>query len=236
MNELIKITSNNNDEQVVSARDLHKFLEVKERYSTWFDRMVKYGFIENSDYIGCKVFNTLAKQELQDHIIKLDMAKEISMIQRNDKGKEARQYFIQVERFWNSPEMVTKRALEYQQKKIKQLESKNAEMAPKALFADSVAASHTSILVGDLAKLIKQNGYDIGQNRLFVWLRENGWLISRKGELYNSPTQKGMNKEFFEIKERVFNNPDGTVHIKKTTKVTGKGQIYFVNKFLQNTN
>ncbi|MFK5005927.1 ORF6C domain-containing protein [Lactococcus formosensis subsp. bovis] len=98
MNQLINITQNENNDSVVSGRELHDFLEVSERYSTWFERMVKYGFEENVDFVGCKVFNTLAKQELQDHALKLDMAKEISMIQRTAKGKEARQYFIQVEK------------------------------------------------------------------------------------------------------------------------------------------
>lgn len=233
MNELIKITSNENDEQVVSARELHQFLGVTERYSSWFDRMVKYGFIENSDYVGCKVFNALAKQELQDHIIKVDMAKEISMIQRNRKGKEARQYFIKVERFWNSPEMVTKRALEYQQKKILSLETENSALKPKALFVDSVAASQTSILVGELAKYLNQNGVHIGQNRLFEELRVSGWLGSRHGEQWNIPTQKGLDRGYFEIKKRVINNPDGTIRTTSTPKVTGKGQIYFVKKYLE---
>lgn len=98
MNELIKITKNDNGNSVVSGRDLHEFLEVTERYSSWFLRMTKYGFEEGVDYVGCKVFNTLAKQELQDHALTLDMAKEISMIQRTEKGKQARQYFIEVEK------------------------------------------------------------------------------------------------------------------------------------------
>lgn len=98
MNQLITITQNENNDQVVSGRELHEFLEITERYSTWFERMLKYGFAENIDFVGCKVFNTLAKQELQDHALKLDMAKEISMIQRNEKGKQARQYFIEVEK------------------------------------------------------------------------------------------------------------------------------------------
>lgn len=108
-----------------------------------------------------------------------------------------------------------------------------SEMKPKALFAESVAASNQSILIGELAKYLKQNGIDIGANRLFAWLRENGWLINRKGEMWNQPTQKGLNQGLFEIKKRVLNNPDGTVFTTSTTKVTGKGQIYFVNKFLQ---
>lgn len=97
-NELIKITQDEQGNSVVSGRELHDFLEVTERYSSWFMRMTKYGFEENVDYVGCKVFNTLAKQELQDHALTLDMAKEISMIQRTDKGKQARQYFIEVEK------------------------------------------------------------------------------------------------------------------------------------------
>ena len=98
MNELIKVNINENQEPVISGRELHKALEVTERYSSWFDRMTQYGFTENYDFSGCKVFNTLAKQELLDHALKLDMAKEISMIQRNEKGKQARQYFIEVEK------------------------------------------------------------------------------------------------------------------------------------------
>ncbi|WP_339000258.1 antA/AntB antirepressor family protein [Lactococcus garvieae] len=106
MNQLINITQNENNDSVVSGRELYDFLEVSERYSTWFERMTKYGFEENIDFVGCKVFNTLAKQELQDHALKLDMAKEISMIQRTAKGKEARQYFIQVEKEYKQQQQV----------------------------------------------------------------------------------------------------------------------------------
>ena len=232
MNELIKITTNDNDEQLVSGRELHKFLDVSERYSTWFARMLKYGFAENIDYIGCKVFNTLARQELLDHALKLDMAKEISMIQRTEKGKQARQYFLQVEKAWNDPEMVVQRALQIQTRKVEALQLENEAMKPKALFADAVSASHTSILVGELAKLISQNGVDIGQNRLFQWLREEGFLISRKGESYNMPSQYSMDLGLMEIKERSIVNGDGSTRLTKTTKITGKGQQYFINKFL----
>lgn len=232
MNELIKVTANENDEQLVSGRELHEFLEVSERYSSWFERMLKYGFAEEIDYTGCKVFNTLARQTLQDHALKLDMAKEISMIQRSEKGKQARQYFLQVERAWNNPEMVVQRALQIQTRKVEALQLENAELKPKALFADAVATSHTSILVGELAKIIKQNGVNIGGTRLFVWLRENGYLIKRKGTDYNMPTQRSMELELFEIKESSHVGSDGVTRITKTPKVTGKGQQYFVNKFL----
>lgn len=108
-------------------------------------------------------------------------------------------------------------------------------MRPKEIFADAVSTSHTSILIGDLAKLLKQNGVDTGQKRLFCWLRENGYLIRRQGSDWNMPTQKAMEMGLFEVKESTVNNPDGSVRINKTTKVTGKGQQYFINKFLGNT-
>lgn len=114
---------------------------------------------------------------------------------------------------------------------LKQKEIIIQEMRPKALFADAVATADTSILIGDLAKLIKQNGHDIGQKRLFEWLRNHDYLI-KGGNSKNMPTQKSMELKLFEVKERTINNPDGSVRITKTTKVTGKGQQYFINKFL----
>lgn len=107
------------------------------------------------------------------------------------------------------------------------------EMKPKALFADAVATSHTSILVGELAKILKQNGIDMGQKRLFAWLREKGYLIKRQGTDYNMPTQKAMELGLFEIKEGSYVNGSGVNITTKTPKITGKGQQYFINKFLQ---
>ena len=106
-------------------------------------------------------------------------------------------------------------------------------MKPKEVFADAVSTSHTAILIGDLAKILKQNGIETGQKRLFAWLRENGFLIKRKGTDWNMPTQKSMEMGLFEVKESTVNNPDGSVRINRTTKVTGKGQVYFVNKFME---
>lgn len=238
MSELIKLNTNSND-ITLSARELHNFLEVTERFNNWFNRQLQYGFEENRDYVGRKVFNTLAKQELQDYEIKLDMAKEIAMIQRNEKGKQARRYFLQIEEAWNSPEMIMKRALEIANKQVENLKLENTEQKrllkeqkPKVLFADAVSTSHTSILVGDLAKLIKQNGIDIGGRRLFEWLRINGYLIKRKGTDYNMPTQKSMDLGLFEVKETTISHSDGHVTTSRTPKVTGKGQQYFINKFL----
>lgn len=118
------------------------------------------------------------------------------------------------------------------QKTIETQSKEIERMKPKEIFADAVAASQTSILIGDLAKLLKQNGVATGQKRLFEWLRENGYLIKRKGADWNMPTQKAMEMELFEVKESTVNNPDGSVRINKTTKVTGKGQQYFINKFI----
>lgn len=127
---------------------------------------------------------------------------------------------------------VLNRKVENLRKKNEQLENKIEEQKPKVLFADSVETSKTSILVGELAKILKQNGHEIGQNRLFEWLRNNGYLISRKGMDYNMPTQKAMDLGLFQIKETSITHSDGHISISKTPKVTGKGQVYFVNKFV----
>ena len=118
----------------------------------------------------------------------------------------------------------------------KTIEAQNEEierMRPKEIFADAVSTSHTSILIGELAKLLKQNGVDTGQNKLFAWMRENVYLIKRKGTDWNMPTQKAMEMGLFEVKESTVNNPDGSVRINKTTKATGKAQIYFLNLLLK---
>ena len=139
-----------------------------------------------------------------------------------------------VEELLNDPDLAIKAftALKEEKERNKALQADNDRMRPKEVFADAVATSHTSILIGDLAKLLKQNGVDIGQKRLFIWMRDNGYLIKRKGSDWNMPTQKSMELGLFEVKESTVNNPDGSVRINKTTKVTGKGQQYFINKFL----
>lgn len=234
-NPLINLHEQQDGSVAVSGRELHEFLEIKSNYTTWFERMTEYGFDEGSDYSLLSNFGNQTGRgghNKLDHAITIDMAKEISMIQRNEKGKRARQYFLQVEKAWNSPEMIMKRALQIADRKLNDMQKQIAIDKPKVLFADSVAASHTSILVGDLAKLLRQNGIDIGGHRLFGWLRDNGFLIKRKGTDWNMPTQRSMDQELFEIKESTHSNPDGSVRITKTSKVTGKGQVYFINKFL----
>jgi len=128
--------------------------------------------------------------------------------------------------------IATLQRLKEEREAKKLLETQIESDKPKVLFADAVSASHTSILVGELAKLISQNGYKIGANRLFAWMRENGYLIKRKGSDWNMPTQRSMDLKLFEIKETNVQHADGHISVNKTPKVTGKGQQYFINKFL----
>lgn len=229
------------EEPTVSARDLHKALNIQSRFSRWFENNKRL-FVEGEDYNKCTsntVVNNGAVRELEDYQITMIMAKHLAMMSRTEKGKEVRDYLINLERAWNSPEQVFARALKMADKTIDKLKSDNAiliedneRMKPKEIFADAVTASKDSILIGDLAKILKQKGIDIGQNRLFQKLRNNGYLIQRKGPSWNMPTQKSMEMGLFEVEERTITNPDGTTKIRKTTKVTGKGQQYFINKLL----
>ena len=203
-------------------------------------------FIDHVDFTSVRkstVVNNGAKRELQDYAITISMAKELCMMSHTELGKEYRKYFLELERKWNDPQEVVKRGYAILQNENARLKIENQEMKPKALFADSVATAKTNILVSDLSKIIKQNGVHkikvngveiaMGPNNLFKWLRANKYLISRKGMDYNMPTQRAMNLGLFEVKESTRTAPDGHVIIQKTTKVTGKGQIYFVNKFLK---
>lgn len=127
--------------------------------------------------------------------------------------------------------LVAQSTIQQRDQRIKELESDVAAAKPKVLFADAVSASDNTILIGDLAKILKQNGHPIGQKRLFSWMREQGYLIKRAGADYNSPTQRAMELGLFKIKETAISHSDGHVSVSKTTKVTGKGQQYFINKF-----
>lgn len=239
MNELIPINYDG-EQPMISARDLHKALGIKERFSAWFARYSDC-FEKEVDFTGVgkpTSVNNGAEIMLSDYSITTDMAKHISMMTKTEKGKEMRQYFIDLEKAWNTPEQVFARALKMADRTIAKLKDTNKSLAekieadrPKTIFADAVSASHTSILIGDLAKLICQNGYQIGQKRLFQWMRDNGYLMV-SGSSRNIPKQKYVEQGLFEIKESNVQNPDGSVRITRTTKVSGKGQLYFVNKFL----
>ncbi len=243
MNELIPIDYDG-EQPMISARDLHKALGIKERFSAWFARYSDC-FEKEVDFTGVgkpTSVNNGAEIMLSDYSITTDMAKHISMMTKTEKGKEMRQYFIDLEKAWNTPEQVFARALKMADQTIAKLKDTNKSLAekieadrPKTIFADAVSASHTSILIGDLAKLICQNGYQIGQKRLFQWMRDNGYLMV-SGSSRNMPKQKYVEQGLFEIKESNVQNPDGSVRITRTTKVSGKGQLYFVNKFLGQEN
>lgn len=231
MNELLNI-SYSSDRPTVSARELHRLVGVKTPFHKWWLRMCEYGFVENVDFSTFGQKSPSGGRPTTDYQLTVDMAKEIAMIQRNEMGKQVRQYLIELEKKWNSPEMIMKRALEFANAKVQELEGKVEAAKPKVLFADSVSASKTSILISELAKLLRQNGIETGQKRLFEWLRENGYLIKRRGSERNLPTQKAMEMKLFEIKETVITHSNGAVTVNRTPKVTGKGQVYFINKFL----
>lgn len=244
MNELLKINYET-EQPTVSARELYEGLEIKTAFKDWFPRMAAYGFEENQDFIlvAQKRATNNPKNPVaiyNDYQISVDMAKQICMIQRSEKGKLYRQYFIDLEKAWNTPEQVMARALKLADRTIdtlkednKKLIEENERMKPKEIFADAVSASNNSILIGDLAKLLRQNGVDTGQKRLFEQLRNEGYLM-KTGSSRNMPKQKYVANGFFQIKETVISNPDGSVRMTKTTKVTGKGQQYFLNKYLKN--
>lgn len=240
MKELLKINYEA-EQPTVSARDLHEALEIRERFSLWFSRYVDV-FEKGTDYQSVgkpTVVNNGAKRVLDDFLLSTDMAKHISMMTKTEKGKIMRQYFIDLEKAWNTPEQIFARALKMADQKIEKLKETNAglledveRMRPKEIFADAVKASTSSILIGDLAKLLRQNGVDIGAKRLFEYLRNHGYLIKRKGSDWNMPTQKSMNMGLFEIKESTHIDGNGCNIVTRTPKATGKAQIYFVNKFV----
>ena len=235
MSNLITITG---DAQKVSARELYNLLGVSKRFSVWFETNSN-GFVEGEDfsrvYLKVQANRHGGEQEIADYEMTMDMAKHICLMSRTEQGKKCRQYLIELEQKWNQPEIVMARALKMAAGQIDELKVEKAELQakieadkPKTIFADAVTASDSSILVRDLAKLIRQNGYDIGEKRLYNWMRENGYIC--KGTTI--PTQRAMELGLFEIEIRTIERGTGLPLERKTTKVTGKGQVYFVNKFI----
>lgn len=238
MNELIRVDFTG-ERPAVSARELHEFLGVGSHFKDWFPRMCEYGFAEGADYTPLIFEHPQNHQPTRDYAVSIDMAKEICMLQRNEKGKMARQYFLQLEKDWNSPEKVMARALQIADKKIKELEEHKLALeaeakvnAPLVLFAKGVEGSSNSILVRDYSKILRQNGIPVGGNRLFEWFRGNGYLIRRQGRDYNMPTQRSVEMGLFEVKEIVVSHTSGT-QTHRTPLITGKGQTYFYNLLRQ---
>lgn len=233
--ELLK--ANYDGERITfSARELHEFLEITERFSSWFERMKQYGFEEGTDFTGVKKLtpvNNGAKIELQDYQIIIGMAKEIAMIQRNAKGKQARQYFLEIERRWNSPEHIMSRALQISEKRNKILEQEKQELLPLAEYARAIGKVDGLMMIGDLAALITQNGYSIGRLELFEWLRNHGYLIRQKNSR-NVPTRRSMKMGLFRVFEEIYY--EGTeARMSLEVQVTEKGVKYFVKKFTGKT-
>lgn len=231
MNEIVRIDENT---MTVSARDLHDALEVKTAFKDWFPRMCEYGFTEGTDF-SSKMSESTGGRPAMDAAISIDMAKEICMIQRTEKGKEVRKYFLDLEKAWNTPEQVMSRALKIADKtitslkvEVKQLSAENEAMKPGALFASAVSASETSILVRDFSKILRQNGADYGEKRLYKWLRKHGYILQNSTE----PSQRAMEQGLFERIERTVQRGDLPPIVTSTTKITGKGQVYFTNKIL----
>ena len=256
-NQLIKVTVKN-DQQLVSARDLHKGLSLKRHFGDWVKQNFK-DFEEDVDFMSAPGSANMPNggvKRIVDFALTLDMAKQLCMMSHTELGKKYRRYFIELERKWNDPQEVVKRGYAILQNENTQLKLENNQLVmenvaqskliehnqPKVVFADAVSVSDTPILIGELAKILKQNGVEtlevdgktlaMGPNNLFKWMRANGYLINRKGTDYNTPTQKAMKLKLFRIKESTHVSGDGVVKITKTSKVTGKGQQYFVNKFL----
>lgn len=242
-NELIKI-ENKDGEMVVSSREVaNNFEKRHDKLVSEIERMYS-GLIGKSKMVDTPYFienyyiHPQNNQRYKEYLLTRDG---FSLLVMGFTGEKALQWKLKYIEAFNEMEKVIKQNLPTTYKDaLKQLLEKEEakerlqhaydEMKPKAIFADAVQSSTTSILIGDLAKLIKQNGYDIGQNRLFQWLRDNGYLI-KSGERKNMPTQMAMDMGLFEVKERTIVDPNGSNRIIRTTKATSKAQIYFINKF-----
>ena len=233
MQELIKVNVNENQEPIVSARELHKVLGVSKRFSAWWTTQIGYGFEEGQDYVGCTCRYAAnqhgGEQELQDYAIKLDMAKELAMVSKTDKGKEVRKYFIQIEKDFNSPEKIMARALLIANKQISTLQAQIEEQKPLVEFAEVVANSSDHIDMNEMAKLCNKenvtiNGKTIGRNKLFAYLRDNEILMEN-----NLPYQRYIDSKWFSVVETTKRTPYGDKIFSKIL-VTGKGQIKIVEK------
>ena len=220
MNELLNV---NNDTQTVSARELYEAVGSTERFSSWFERQLQYGFVEGEDFTGCKTFNTLAHQELQDYNLSIDMAKEICMLQKNEKARKIRQYLIDIEKAWNTPEQILARALKVADQTIASLKDNLKEIQPKAEFFDAVTDSKDAIPMANVAKVLDMG---IGRNKLFSILRDENIL-----QHDNIPYQEYIDREYFRVVEQKYDKPYGEIGINIKTLVFQKG-IDYIRKLL----
>ena len=217
--------------QTVNARELHAFLEVKSRFNDWVkNRINECRFIENQDFVTLTK-NLVSGGQQTEYFLTLDAAKHFAMLERNERGFEARQYFIDCEKQLQAvpqiPQTLSEAlrlAADLADEKAALLEEQQRN-APKVAFAEAVGNANDTILIRDLAKVLKQNGIDTGEKRLFAWLRANGYLT-----LQNMPMQRAMDMGLFWVSESVIALPDGD-RVRLTTRVTGKGQMYFLDKF-----
>jgi len=226
MNELIPITVNENEEPIVSARTLYDFLDISERYSKWFERMTSYGFAKDIDYTPYQIVHPQNNQELEDHALKLDMARELSMIQRNEKGKQARQYFIQVEKDYNSPEKIMARALKIADATINTLhlevkikDQLIGEMKPKADYTDKILKSKSTMNINAIAK-----DYGMSARGMNKILHELGVQYYQDGQwlLY----AKHQGKGYTHSQTIDFERKDGTPDTRLHTQWRQKGRLF----------
>lgn len=202
--------------QTISARELHECLGITERFSNWFERICSYGFEENTDYLGCKVFNTLARQNLQDYQITIEMAKQICMLQRSDKGKQYREYFLKLEKAWNTPEAIMARALQVANRTLEQVTKRAIEAES---VVNRIADGKGCYSMNQTAKALK---LPYGNIKLYEKLRSEGILNKD-----NSPKQEQINSGHFKVVVRFVNEKIGN---KPVTLVTGKGLVYLARK------
>ena len=245
-NVLVDVYRNEDNEVFMTAKQLGEVLEYAHPQRSIDKFVTKNPYLETVEFSVKTKMGATDGKSYNTRVFTEDGIYEITMLSKQPKAQEFRFFIRNLLKGLRKGELQITQKASYQienpierakkwieeEEKRQQLQLENEEMKPKALFSDAVSASETSILIGALAKLIKQNGINIGQNRLYEWLRQNGYLIKRKGDMYNSPTQRAMDMGLFEVKVRTIVNPDGTVRTTRTTMVTGKGQIYFVNKFL----
>lgn len=242
-NELIKVTVQN-DQQLVSARELHKGLGLTTRFSKWVEQNFK-DFEFGADFTGVTTVTSVnngAKQELQDYALTIDMAKQLCLLSRTQKGKEYREYLIEVEKKWNNPDMIVQRALTIATNRVKLLESKNKKLedtnakqaakiardADDVVFAKAIRYSHHAIPVGELAEILTQNGFVIGRNQLFQLLREEKYLSSFNHS-WNVPMTQMVKRGLFRITHNLTRDGRGY----SQTWVTPKGQKHIINKALR---